>query len=94
METIITNINDCSEINIYYQDEINLEVDVSLLYIKSGQKEIENYVEHVSKPEINNYIDNYDVVAKHSSVVGQFREQDLFYMLSELFVKFDIVSLH
>ncbi len=59
METIITNINDCSEINIYYQDEINLEVDVSLLYIKSGQKEIENYVEHVSKPEINNYIDNY-----------------------------------
>lgn len=30
----------------------------------------------------NMYIDNYDVVAKHSSVVGQFREQDLFYMLS------------
>lgn len=34
----------------------------------------------VIKP--NMYIDEYDVVAKHSSVVGKFREDDLFYIMS------------
>lgn len=30
----------------------------------------------------NMFIDNYDVEAKHSSVIGKFREEDIFYMLS------------
>lgn len=47
------------EMEVYYQDEVSLDTDLSLLYIKSGEKEIENYVETVSKPEIANYTNEY-----------------------------------
>jgi hypothetical protein len=47
------------EMEVYYQDEVSLDTDLSLLYIKSGEKEIENYVETVSKPEIVNYTNEY-----------------------------------
>ena len=47
------------EMEVYYQDEVSLDTDLSLFYIKSGEKEIENYVENVSKPDIANYINEY-----------------------------------
>jgi hypothetical protein len=47
------------EMEVYYQDEVSLDTDLSLFYIKSGEKEIENYVENVSKPEIANYTNEY-----------------------------------
>ena len=47
------------EMEVYYQDEVSLDTDLSLLYIKSGEKEIENYVENVSKPDIANYTNEY-----------------------------------
>lgn len=47
------------EMEVYYQDEVSLDTDLSLFYIKSGEKEIEGYVENKAKPEIDNYIETY-----------------------------------
>lgn len=47
------------EMEVYYQDEVSLDTDLSLFYIKSGEKEIESYVENVSKPDIANYTNEY-----------------------------------
>ena len=56
MEVISTNIEDSGTIELYWQDEVFLDVDLSLVWIKSGQKEIQDYVDDVSKPEITDYI--------------------------------------
>ena len=45
------------KIDVLVQEQCQLEINTSLLYVKSGQKEIQDYVENVSKPEIDNYIE-------------------------------------
>lgn len=55
-DIIDVNIGD-STLEVFWQDEIELNLDLNLMYIKSGQKEIQDYVENVSKPEIDNYIE-------------------------------------
>lgn len=45
------------KIEVLVQRQCQLEVDTSLLYVKSGQKEIQDYVDNVSKPEIDSYIE-------------------------------------
>ena len=55
-DIIDVNIGETT-LEVYWQDEVELNLDMSLMYIKSGEKEIENYVENVSKPEIDNYIE-------------------------------------
>jgi hypothetical protein len=57
MNIIDANIADGATIEVYWQDEVSLDVDVALMYVKSGQKEIDTYVQNVSKPDINNYIE-------------------------------------
>ena len=52
--TVFDNFAD-GNIEVLFQDEVHLDVDVSLFYIKSGQEEIQYYVDHVSKPEIEDY---------------------------------------
>lgn len=42
--------------DVLWQDEVNLNLDLNLMYIKSGQAEIQSYVDGVSKPEIDNYL--------------------------------------
>jgi hypothetical protein len=39
--------------NVIIGDEADLQIDVALKYIKSGQDEIRNYVETVSKPDLS-----------------------------------------
>ena len=56
MQTIITEINNSSTIEIYCQDEVVIDVDIALVYIQSGYQDIKNYVENTSKPEIDDYI--------------------------------------
>ena len=56
IEIALPEKDNAIEMEVYYQDEVSLDTDLSLLYIKSGEKEIENYVETVSKPEIESYI--------------------------------------
>ena len=55
MEIISTNINDSSQLEVYWQDEVNLDIDVSITYIKTAEDDIKNYVENISKPEVFNY---------------------------------------
>ncbi len=45
------------KIEVLVQRQCQLDVDTSLLYVKSGQKEIQDYVDNVSKPEIDSYIE-------------------------------------
>ena len=42
--------------DVLWQDEVNLNLDLNLMYIKSGQAEIQSYVNNVSKPEIDAYL--------------------------------------
>lgn len=42
--------------DVLWQNEVNLNLDLNLMYIKSGQAEIQSYVDDVSKPEIDNYL--------------------------------------
>ncbi len=59
MQTIIANINNSSKLEVFYQDEVQLDINIALTYIKSGQSEIADYIENIGKPELNNYISNY-----------------------------------
>ena len=55
-DIIDVNIGD-QVLEVFWQDEVELNLDMDLMYIKSGQKEIQDYVDNVSKPEINSYIE-------------------------------------
>lgn len=48
-----------SDMEIYWQDEVSLDLEIELIYIKSGEAEIKRYVEQVSKPEISIYTNEY-----------------------------------
>ncbi len=52
---LAVNIDDGGHIEVYWQDAASISVDAALLYIQSGQKEIEEYVDGVAKPEIENF---------------------------------------
>ena len=54
-DVIDVTISD-AEFDVYWQDEVELNLDMALMYIKSGEAEIQKYVETVSKPEINEYV--------------------------------------
>lgn len=67
MDNIIqVNTAESQTIEVYYQDCVDLELDLQLMYIKSGEAEISNYVNKVTKPEIDNYIETQaePIVAK------------------------------
>ena len=49
--------NEITHIDVCWQDEVTMNLDLSLMYILSGQKEIQDYVNQTSKPEIDNYIE-------------------------------------
>ena len=46
------------KIDVLMQDEVSLDIDCSLRYIESGKKEIENYVEDISKKRLNIVIED------------------------------------
>lgn len=43
-------------LEVLFQEEVQLETDVSLFYIKSGEEEIKNYIDKTAVPEINKHI--------------------------------------
>ena len=88
MNIIDANIADGATIEVYWQDEVSLDVDVALMYVKSGQKEIDAYVQNVSKPDIDNYI-NTEAKPIVSEVVVDIAEP-LVYEYIENTVKPDI----
>ena len=50
-------LNSGQKIEVLFQDEVSLNIDCSLRYIKSGQKEIQDYVDNVSKQKLEDVID-------------------------------------
>lgn len=55
--TININLVPKDEIKVFYGTEAHIDNKASVLFIKSGQAEIQNYVDNVSKPEISNYVE-------------------------------------
>lgn len=43
------------ELEVLFQDEVVLDIEVPLFYIKSGEEEIQYYVDTVAKPDLNGY---------------------------------------
>lgn len=43
------------ELEVLFQDEVVLDIEVPLFYIKSGEEEIQHYVDTVSKPDLDNH---------------------------------------
>ena len=55
--TLNINFVPKDEIKVYYGTEAHVDNNASVFFIKSGQKEIDDYVDAVSKPEINEYVE-------------------------------------
>ncbi|MBE6467068.1 MAG: hypothetical protein E7004_00540 [Alphaproteobacteria bacterium] len=57
MENTIT-LTTGQKIEVLMQDEVTLDIDCSLRYIESGKKEIETYVEDISKQRLNSIVED------------------------------------
>ena len=54
--TLNINFVPKDEIKVYYGTGAHVDNNASVFFIKSGQKEIDDYVDAVSKPEIDDYV--------------------------------------
>lgn len=52
------NTGQSARLDVLFQDEVRLDVNVPLFYIKSGEEEIKQYVDEVAKPELDVYVEN------------------------------------
>lgn len=43
------------ELEVLFQDEVVLDIEVPLFYIKSGEEEVQHYVDTVAKPDLDNH---------------------------------------
>ena len=80
LEVNLPEQDNIAQIDVYWQDEVTLDLDASLMYIVSGQKEIQDYVDNKSKPEIDQYIETY---AK--PIVAEVVEQEAAPVIDEYF---------
>ena len=55
--TLNINFVPKDEIKVYYGTGAHVDNNASVFFIKSGQKEIDDYVDAVSKPEISDYVE-------------------------------------
>lgn len=56
--TIILNSGE--KVEILFQDEVSLDIDCALRYIKSGEAEINAYVRQTAKPQLDDVIETAD----------------------------------
>lgn len=74
-DIIVLNGLDKQSVELLWQQEVVLDIDATLFYIKSGEKEIQTYVETVAKPDIENFTRQFaapivaDVVTKQSATL-------------------------
>lgn len=61
-----------AHIDVYWQDEVELNLDMSLIYVASGKDEINGYVENYAKPEIDKHI-----TEKATEVITPFVEEHM-----------------
>lgn len=55
MENTIT-LNSGQKVEVLLQDEVSLDIDCALRYIKSGEQEINSYVKNTAQPHLDNVI--------------------------------------
>ena len=63
-QSLDVNVNQTEHVaqfDVYWQDEVTLNLDMSLMYIVSGQQELQDYVDKTAKPSLKEYIDGYTV---------------------------------
>ena len=67
-----------SAMEVYWQNEVELDLDIELMYIKSGQAEIQQYVENTVKPNIEDYVkgETYQKVEKQVDEVVKAQMDD------------------
>ena len=59
------NTGQAAKLEVLFQDEVRLDINVSLVYIKSGEEKIKQYVDEVAKPELDVCVENKkDVIAE------------------------------
>lgn len=67
----VFNGYDKQPVEILWQKEVVLDIDAALFYIKSGEKEIQTYVDEVAKPDIQNFTRQYAAPIVASVVTEQ-----------------------
>lgn len=69
------NVADAQTIDVYWQDEVVFDLDVQLMWVKSGQQEISKYVSEVSLPKIEEFaaqkMTDYVVRAENAAVSAE-----------------------
>lgn len=56
MDVVLPERDNVAQIDVYWQDEVELNLDMSLIYVASGKEEIKGYVDNYAKPEIDKYV--------------------------------------
>ncbi len=46
-----------AELEVLFQEEVQLDINAPLFYIKSGEENINNYVERTAKPALDSYVE-------------------------------------
>ena len=64
------NTGQPAKLDVLFQDEVQLDINVPLFYIKSGEEEIKQYVDEVTKPEIDVYVENKKDVITEAAANG------------------------
>lgn len=59
-ESYITIVDRASshKIDVLFQEEVQLDINVPLFYIKSGEEEVKHYVEKICKPAVAEFVEN------------------------------------
>lgn len=59
-----------AEVEVLFQQQVQMDVDVSLFYIKSGEDDIRIYVEETIKPDIAVYVDDQKKIVDEAAQSG------------------------
>ena len=51
----VLDFDKSQNIEVLVQEEVQLDINVPLFYIKSGEEEIQSYVNNSAKPEIKSF---------------------------------------
>ena len=69
MENTIT-LNSGQKIEVLLQDEVSLDIDCALRYIKSGEQEINSYVKNTAQPHLDNVITQAQAAMENQIAAG------------------------
>lgn len=69
MENTIT-LNSGQKIEVLLQDEVRLDIDCALRYIKSGEQEINSYVKNTAQPHLDNVITQAQAAMENQIAAG------------------------